>query len=91
MVGKIKIVIAGGQTGRFNYFKLVVQSPEARFEERLDSKNYLQIVAATNFKQRVRKTQEYFHADRLRYAVVGTSNRLNTIKDFCENGDGSAD
>ena len=90
---KNKIVIAGGQMGHFNYFKLVVQTPEGQiFEERLDSKNYLQIVAATNFKQRVRKTLEYFHADRLHYAVVGTPNRLEYDQGFfVKNGDGSAD
>jgi NAD+ synthase len=90
---KNKIVIAGGQAGCFNYFKLVVQSPDRQlFEERLDSKNYLQIVAATNFKQRVRKTLEYFHADRLHYAVVGTPNRLEYDQGFfVKNGDGSAD
>lgn len=90
---KNKIVIAGGQSGHFNFFKLVVQSPEGQiFEERLDSKNYLQIVAATNFKQRVRKTLEYFHADRLNYAVVGTPNRVEYDQGFfVKNGDGSAD
>jgi len=90
---KNKIVIAGGQEGHFNYFKLVVQSPEGQlFEERLDLKNYLQIVAATNFKQRVRKTLEYFHADRLNYAVIGTPNRLEYDQGFfVKNGDGSAD
>lgn len=90
---KNKIVIAGGQKGHFNYFKLVVQSPDGQlFEERLDSKNYLQIVAATSFKQRVRKTLEYFHADRLHYAVVGTPNRLEYDQGFfVKNGDGSAD
>ena len=90
---KNKIVIAGGRTGQFNYFKLVVQNPDGQtFEERLDSKNYLQIVAATNFKQRVRKTLEYFHADRLHYAVVGTPNRLEYDQGFfVKNGDGSAD
>lgn len=90
---KNKIVIAGGRTGHFNFFKLVVQSPEGRvFEERLDSRNYLQIVAATNFKQRVRKTLEYFHADRLHYAVIGTPNRLEYDQGFfVKNGDGSAD
>ncbi|TAK64011.1 NAD(+) synthase [Methylobacter sp.] len=90
---KNKIVISGGQAGTFNYFKLVVQSPDGKvFEERLDSKNYLQIVAATNFKQRVRKTTEYFHADRLHYAVVGTPNRLEYDQGFfVKNGDGSAD
>ncbi|MGZ5031286.1 MAG: NAD(+) synthase [Methylobacter sp.] len=90
---KNKIVISGGQTGAFNYFKLVVQSPDGQlFEERLDSKNYLQIVAATNFKQRVRKNLEYFHADRLHYAVIGTPNRLEYDQGFfVKNGDGSAD
>ncbi len=90
---KNKIVIAGGQEGHFNYFKLVVQSPEGQlFEERLDSKNYLQIVAATSFKQRVRKNLEYFHADRLNYAVIGTPNRLEYDQGFfVKNGDGSAD
>ena len=90
---KSKIVIAGGQSGSFNYFKLVVQSPDGQVSEsRLDAKNYLQIVAATNFKQRVRKTIEYCHADRLNYAVVGTPNRLEYDQGFfVKNGDGSAD
>lgn len=90
---KNKIVIAGGKTGHFNFFKLVVQSPNGRIsEQRLDSRNYLQIVAATNFKQRIRKTLEYFHADRLHYAVVGTPNRLEYDQGFfVKNGDGSAD
>ncbi|HEY8160255.1 MAG TPA: NAD(+) synthase [Methylobacter sp.] len=90
---KNKIAISGGQIGAFNYFKLVVQSPDGQlFEERLDSKNYLQIVAATNFKQRVRKNLEYFHADRLHYAVIGTPNRLEYDQGFfVKNGDGSAD
>jgi NAD+ synthase len=88
-----KIVIAGGQSGRFNHFKLVVQSPDGQVAEaRLDHKNYLQIVAATNFKQRIRKTLEYFHADRLHFAVVGTPNRLEYDQGFfVKNGDGSAD
>jgi NAD+ synthase len=52
----------------------------------------LQIVAATNYKQRVRKAVEYFHADRLNYAVVGTPNRLEYDQGFfVKNGDGSAD
>ncbi len=90
---KSKLVIAGGIDGRFNYFKLVVQAPDGeRFEKRLELKQYLQIVAATNYKQRVRKTIEYFHADRLHYAVVGTPNRLEYDQGFfVKNGDGSAD
>ena len=54
--------------------------------------DYLTIVAATNFKQRIRKTLEYFHADRLNYAVVGTPNRLEYDQGFfVKNGDGAAD
>jgi NAD+ synthase len=90
---KSKIAIAGGAQGRFNYFKLVVQSPEGDVKEaRLALKAYLQIVAATNYKQRVRKAIEYFHADRLNYAVLGTPNRLEYDQGFfVKNGDGSAD
>ena len=90
---KSKIVIAGGTQGGINYFKLVAQSPDGCTEElRLPLREYLQIVAATNFKQRVRKTMEYFHADRLNYAVIGTPNRLEYDQGFfVKNGDGSAD
>lgn len=90
---KQKIVIAGGTEGQFNHFNLVVQSPDGSVtEQRLPHGAYLQIVAATNYKQRIRKTIEYFHADRLNYAVVGTPNRLEYDQGFfVKNGDGSAD
>lgn len=90
---KNKIVISGGLEGKFNHFNLVVQGPDGEItEKRLALKEYLQIVAATNFKQRIRKTLEYFHADRLNYAVVGTPNRLEYDQGFfVKNGDGSAD
>jgi len=88
-----KIVIAGGTSGGINHFRLVVQSPEGeRREARLGLREYLQIVAATNHKQRIRKTMEYFHADRLNYAVVGTPNRLEyDMGFFVKGGDGLAD
>lgn len=90
---KNKIVISGGLEGRVNHFVLVVQSPDGEMRDaRLGLREYLQIVAATNFKQRTRKTVEYFHADRLNYAVVGTPNRLEYDQGFfVKNGDGSAD
>ena len=90
---KFKIVIDGGIEGRVNRFRLVAQSPDgAPHEADLALPDYLAIVAATNFKQRVRKTLEYFHADRLNYAVVGTPNRLEYDQGFfVKNGDGSAD
>ncbi len=90
---KNKIVISGGIEGQINHFRLVVQNLDGEIlEERLGLKEYLQIVAATNYKQRIRKTVEYFHADRLNYAVVGTPNRLEYDQGFfVKNGDGSAD
>jgi NAD+ synthase len=59
---------------------------------RLTSDAYLAIVAATNFKQRVRKMMEYHYADRYQFAVVGTPNRLEYDQGFfVKNGDGAAD
>ena len=76
---KNKIVISGALEGQINHFQLVVQTPSGETkQERLGIKEYLQIVAATNYKQRIRKTVEYFHADRLNYAVIGTPNRHQT-------------
>jgi NAD+ synthase len=90
---KSKITISGGTEGRVNHFKLVVEDDTGnQTETRLGLKEYLQIVAATSFKQRIRKTLEFFHADRLNYAVVGTPNRLEYDQGFfVKNGDGSAD
>jgi NAD+ synthase len=92
---RAKIVIAGNllDADRFNFFKLIAVDPEFRqHEKRLPLKEYMEIVAATNFKQRVRKTFEYFHADRLNYAVTGTPNRLEYDQGFfVKLGDGAAD
>ena len=90
---KCKIAIAGGAKGGINFFKLIVQSPDGQLQEaRLPIREYLQIVAATNHKQRIRKTVEYYHADRLNYAVIGTPNRLEYDQGFfVKNGDGAAD
>lgn len=90
---KCKIAIAGGAKGGINFFRLIVQSPDGTMEEaRLPIREYLQIVAATNHKQRIRKTVEYYHADRLNYAVIGTPNRLEYDQGFfVKNGDGAAD
>jgi NAD+ synthase len=88
-----KLAIAGGTRGGINFFKLVVDAGDGRLQEaRLPLREYLEIVAATNFKQRVRKTLDYFHADRLNYAVVGTPNRLEYDQGFfVKGGDGAAD
>jgi NAD+ synthase len=77
----------------YNISWLVVQDPEGRTQKlRMTSSVYLGIVAATNMKQRTRKQYEYFYADRLNYAVLGTPNRLEYDQGFfVKNGDGAAD
>lgn len=78
---------------RYRIFSVVVQSPEGKQTKvRLTPSAYLKIVAATNFKQRTRKMLEYYHADRLNYAVSGTPNRQEYDQGFfVKLGDGAAD
>ena len=92
---KSKIVLPGNRldSDRLNTFSVVVESPDGeRASHRLPPAEYRTIVAATNFKQRVRKMFEYYHADRLHYAVLGTPNRLEYDQGFfVKGGDGLAD
>ncbi len=91
---KSKIVIPSVfATKGFSLFSIVAQSPAGEtVKKRLPLKAYLEIVAATNFKQRIRKMLEYYHADRLNYAVTGTPNRLEYDQGFfVKLGDGAAD
>lgn len=77
----------------YRIFSIVAESPDGeQMSKRLPPEAYLQVVAATNFKQRTRKMLEYYHADRTNYAVMGTPNRLEYDQGFfVKNGDGSAD
>jgi len=77
----------------FTVFSIVAKGPDGKeIKKRLPLKAYLGIVAATNFKQRIRKMLEYYHADRLNYAVLGTPNRLEYDQGFfVKYGDGAAD
>lgn len=89
-----KIALPGLAAGAaYNLYSLVVERPDGAVERhRLPLEPYLQIVAATNFKQRVRKTLEYYYADKLHYACIGTPNRLEHDQGFfVKNGDGAAD
>jgi NAD+ synthase len=91
---RCKLVLPAVETGaRYALASLVVASPDGKVRKHhLTAESYSQIVAATNFKQRVRKMLEYYHADRLHYAVAGTPNRLEYDQGFfVKNGDGSSD
>ena len=78
---------------RYAIFSVVVESPAGETKKvRLPLNAYLGILAASNFKQRTRKMIEYYHADRLNYAVAGTPNRLEyDLGFFVKGGDGAAD
>jgi len=61
-------------------------------QARLPIEAYLQIVAASNFKQRSRANMLYYHAEALNYAVLGTPNKHEVQQGFfVKYGDGAAD
>jgi NAD+ synthase len=91
---KAKIVLPGVlDEDTLRLFSVVILSGDGTEQRvRLSSEASLGIVAATNFKQRVRKMLEYHHADRLGYAVAGTPNLLEYDQGFfVKLGDGAAD
>jgi len=90
---KTKIVLPPVSEESYRLFTVVVKYPDGRVAKaQLDLQSYLGVVAATNFKQRCRKTLEYYHADRLNYIVAGTPNRLEYDQGFfVKLGDGAAD
>ena len=81
------------ERNRINVAQLTIETDRGdQRTTRIPPEAYRQIVAATNFKQRLRKIVEYYHADRLHYAVAGTPNRLEYDQGFfVKQGDGAAD
>jgi len=90
-----KITLAEGllDTDRVSYFNLTVAPPSGELmTKRMPTDVYLEVVAATNMKQRTRKMMEYTHADARNFAVIGTPNRLEyELGFFVRGGDGLAD
>jgi len=92
---KMKIGIQ--KSGLFNnlapIFRLTIIDNEGNEKSKiLPLKQYLQIVAASNFKQRTRMSMLYYHAERLNYAVIGTPNKHEQEQGFfVKFGDGAAD
>jgi NAD+ synthase len=74
-------------------FSLTIIDSNGNTEDKiLPVKEYLQIVAASNFKQRTRMTTLYYHAEALHYAVIGTPNKHEQEQGFfVKYGDGGAD
>jgi NAD+ synthase len=74
-------------------FSLTIIDSNGNQEDRiLPVKEYLQIVAASNFKQRSRMATLYYHAESLHYAVIGTPNKHEQEQGFfVKYGDGGTD
>ena len=74
-------------------FSITVIKPDGKtISKLLPAKEYLQIVASTNFQQRSRMSMLYYHAERLHYAVIGTPNKHEVEQGFfVKYGDGGAD
>ncbi len=77
----------------FNYFTLTIEDPDGRTKsQRMPLHAYLQVVAASNLKQRLRMATLYYHAERLNRAVVGTGNKDEHMQGFFVKwGDGGTD
>lgn len=76
-----------------NVFNVTVVAPDRTEETRpLPSREFLQIVAASNLKQRTRMSMLYYHAELRNFAVVGTANKNEYGQGFfVKYGDGGVD
>lgn len=92
---KMKIGIR--QSGLYNnlppVFFLTIIDPDGNQQDKiLPAKEYLQIVAASNLKQRSRMAMLYYHAEASHFAVIGTPNKHEQEQGFfVKYGDGGAD
>ncbi len=90
---KIGVRQSGLYTNIPPIFYLTIIDRDGNEKDRiLPANEYLQIVAASNFKQRTRMAMLYYHAERLHYAVVGTPNKHEQEQGFfVKFGDGAGD
>lgn len=81
------------ESDSLNVFYLTIISPAGEERTaRLNLPDYLQIVAASNFKQRCRMAMLYHYAESRNYAVIGTPNRNEHSQGFFVKwGDGGYD
>jgi NAD+ synthase len=92
---KSKIVLPSDllESGTLNIFSVTIVTPDGKEETRpLAPREMLEIVAASNLKQRSRMSTLYFHAEAQNYAVIGTGNKNEHDQGFfVKYGDGGAD
>lgn len=92
---KAKIVLPGNllDENTLNVFSLTIVKPDGKEEsKRLAPREFAQIVAASDFKQRTRMAMLYYHAELRNYAVIGTPNKNEHEQGFfVKHGDGGSD
>ncbi len=92
---KAKIVLPPDvmESDSYNFFHLTIITPDGEEKStRLPPQEFLQIVAASNFKQRARMSMLYYHAEQRNYAVIGTANKNEHGQGFfVKYGDGGVD
>ena len=92
---KSKIILPSNilEKEKINIFELGIESPSGETKtRRMPLSAYLQVVAATNYKQRLRMTTLYYHAERRNWVVAGTGNKDEHEQGFfVKYGDGGAD
>ncbi len=76
-----------------NFFSVTIVAPDGKESTKpLAIPEYLQIVAASNFKQRTRMSILYYHAELRSYAVIGTPNKNEHDQGFfVKHGDHGVD
>lgn len=79
--------------GVLNVFTLTIVTPDGKeLSKPLAAADFLQIVAASNFKQRTRMSILYYHAELRSYAVIGTANKNEHDQGFfVKHGDAGVD
>ncbi len=91
----IKLVLPTDLLGKgsLNVYSLaLVRNGEEIGRRILPAPVYLEIVAASNMKQRTRMLTLYYHAEKRNYAVIGTANKNEHAQGFfVKYGDGGVD
>jgi NAD+ synthase len=92
---KAKIVLPQDllEEGTLNVFSVTVIAPDGKKQTKpLPPREMLEIIAATNLKQRSRMSTLYYHAEARQFAVMGTANKNEHAQGFfVKYGDGGVD
>jgi NAD+ synthase len=92
---KAKIVLPQDllDNATLNIFSVTIVRPDGSEETKpLPARDMLQVIAATNLKQRSRMSTLYYHAEARQFSVIGTANKNEHAQGFfVKYGDGGVD